>query len=71
MKTKFRVSANDTIKAMIFSNNKLVSQLYDSGFTTINQVKTTLKNKLNDYNKKGSFTYSILNETKDTYWSNR
>lgn len=72
MKTNFRISINDTVKAHIFnSEGKLVGQLYDSGFTTIEQVKNALKQKLNDYNKKGSFTYSISNEDKQTYWSNR
>lgn len=73
MKTPFRISQNDTVKAMIFnSDDKLLASVYDSGFTTIEQVKNTLKQKLNDYNKSSKkFTYSITNEDKQTYWSNR
>lgn len=73
MKTPFRISQNDTVKAMIFnSNDKLVGQIYDSGFTTIDQVKSALKQKLNDYDKSSKrYTYSITNEDKNTYWSNR
>lgn len=72
MKTKFRISANDTVKAQIFnSDDKLIASLYDSGFTTISQIKSSLLGKVNDYNKRGKFTYSIVNEDKETYWSNR
>lgn len=73
MKTPFRISHNDTVTGYIYNKDgKLLAQCYDSGFTTIGQVKDRLKSKLNDYvkNNKG-YTYSITNEDKQTYWSNR
>lgn len=49
MKTNFRISQNDTVKAQVFnSEDKLIGQVYDSGFTTIQAVKNALLSKIND-----------------------
>lgn len=66
---RFRISKHDMVKAHIFNKDgKLLTTLYDSGFTTIDQIKTTLRGKVNGYNKT---SISISNEDKQTYWSNR
>ena len=68
MKTRFRISENDTIKATLTKNGKIVASLYDSSFTTINQVIECLNRKVNDCEKgKGDFYYSILNVDKDMH----
>lgn len=52
MKKKFRVSKNDTIKATASGKNGLLSTVYDSGFTTINQVVGKLISKIPYYSGK-------------------
>lgn len=71
MSTRFRVSENDTIKGHLTIDKKLVVVVYDSGFSTISQVVTSLKSKVNDYDKrrKGEIYISISNQTKDTFKS--
>ena len=47
---RFRICQNDTVKATVSSykthNYKLLATVYDSGFTTINQVINTLNRKI-------------------------
>ena len=70
-KQVFRIGQNDTIKAHLTKNGKLIATVYDSGFTSIRQVKDALNRKVSDYDKgKGDLYYSILNEDKQTHWSN-
>lgn len=72
MKTIFRIGQHDTVIACLFNSNyKVIATIYDSGFTTIGQVKSALLIKVNDYDKKGSYNYSIVNKNKGTYWTNR
>jgi len=48
MKTRFRIKANDTIKASCNNKEtgKFLSSIYDSGFTTIGQVESALLRKI-------------------------
>ena len=61
MKTKFRISKNDTIKATASGQNGLLLTVYDSGFTTISQVVGKLISKIPYYSGK-SIEISIYNE---------
>lgn len=71
-KPPFRISAEDTIKAHLFSGSKLISIVYDSGFTNINQVKQALDRKVSDYDRTSKkLVYRITNEDKQTYWTNK
>lgn len=70
MKTRFRVSHSDTITGNLYSpNGKLLTIVYDSGFTTIKQVERALLRKC-CHPPKGT-KFSIKNEDKGTYWTNR
>lgn len=65
MKTRFRISANDTIKATMSSaEGKLLSTVYDSQFTTIGEVVSVLIARV-PYTPTKSVSISIYNETKD------
>lgn len=60
-KTRFRISKNDTIKACLFINNQLITSIYDSEFTTINEVVYSLFKKTH---YKGMHCYiSIYNQS--------
>lgn len=66
MRTPFRIAYNDTIRAYGYNRtNKLVVQLYDSGFTKISQVIDRLSEK-----SSGQLTrlerVNIVNKDKDT-----
>lgn len=66
MRTPFRIAYNDTIRAYGYNRtNKLVVQLYDSGFTKISQVIDRLSEK-----SSGLLTrlerVNIVNKDKDT-----
>lgn len=66
MRTPFRIAYNDTIRAYGYNRtNKLVVQLYDSGFTKISQVIGRLSEK-----SSGLLTrlerVNIVNKDKDT-----
>ena len=46
MKTRFRVNRNDTVKIqLVDKEGKLLTTLYDSGFTTIKQCYNTVLSK--------------------------
>ena len=60
---RFRISKNDTIKATAFTGGKLLASLYDSQFTTIDQITSTLIGKIPYFSGK-SIEISIYNETK-------
>ncbi|MDA3614743.1 hypothetical protein [Polluticaenibacter yanchengensis] len=67
-KTTFRMKESDTIKAMLYNRSgKLLTSIYDSGFSRIEQVRSALKSKC-CHPPKGT-KISILNQTKDQYWS--
>ena len=62
----FRISKNDEIKARALSeNNNLLALVYDSGFTTINEVVNVLMNKI-PYTSGKKITIVITNVTKET-----
>ena len=62
----FRISKNDEIKARALSeNNNLLALVYDSGFTTINEVVSVLMNKI-PYTSGKKITIVITNVTKET-----
>lgn len=65
MKTKFRVSKNDTIKAIARGQNGLLSTVYDSEFSTIDQVVSRLLSKIPYYSGK-IIEISIYNIDKQT-----
>ena len=64
MKKRFRISANDTIKATLTINRQLVSSLYDSGFTTKNEVFNILCSKVHYKGLKGECNISIPEKMK-------
>ena len=63
MKTKFRISKDDTIKAAIRGNGRLLAIVYDSQFTTIDEVVGRLISKV-PYFSGSKVEISIRNETK-------
>ena len=69
---RFRIKSRDTIKATACCSvsRKLLSSVYDSGFTTIESVKSALMRKIPYYN--GSvIDVSIVNTDEETYKSIR
>ena len=69
MKTRFRVNRNDTVKAqLVDKEGKLLTSLYDSGFTTIKQCYNAVLSKCCNPPKETRF--NIYNEDQDTYYSN-
>ena len=65
-KQVFRISKNDEIKARALSeNNNLLALVYDSGFTTINEVVNVLMSKI-QYTSSKKITIVITNITKET-----
>ena len=69
MKTRFRVNRNDTVKVqLVDKEGKLLTTLYDSGFTTIKQCYNVVLSKCCNPPKKTGF--NIYNEDQDTYYSN-
>ena len=68
-KTRFRIKYEATIKACLYTKEgKLITTLYDSGFTSLKQVHQTLLSKVCNPPKNTKF--SVLNTDSDTYWSN-
>ena len=66
----FRIAESDTITASLYNaSGRLLTTIYDSGYTTIKQVESALLRKCCHPPKNTQF--SIKNEDKDTYWSNR
>ena len=69
MKTRFRVNRNDTVKIqLVDKEGKLLTSLYDSGFTTIKQCYNAVLSKYCNPPKETGF--NIYNEDQDTYYSN-
>ena len=69
MKTRFRVNRHDTVKIqLVDKGGKLLTTLYDSGFTTIRQCYNAVLSKCCNPPKETRF--NIYNEDKDTYYSN-
>ena len=67
MKTRFRIKKDDTIQAYAKNvNGKLLSSLYDSGFTTIEQVRIAILRKIS-YFSGNKIDISITNETEQTW----
>lgn len=66
MKKRFRIKETDTIKATATSvqTRKLLSSIYDSGFTSIDEVKDILLSKIPYFGGK-KIDISILNIDKD------
>lgn len=61
-----RISAKDTIKAHGFNKgNRLVAQVYDSGFTTVESVIDKLCERSSGFLSK-VMRVEIVNKTKDT-----
>ena len=62
-KTRFRIKANDTIKATMSADNtgKLLATVYDSGFSTIGEVVNKLISKV-PYTNSGKVYISIYNQ---------
>lgn len=63
MKTRFRISKDDTIKATISCNYVLLNSIYDSQFTTIGEVISRLISKVPYFQSK-YVEINIYNETK-------
>lgn len=62
MKTRFRLSKNDTVKGFLLSpRGKILASIYDSGFRTKNGVYRALVRKVGYYEGK-SVTCSITTE---------
>lgn len=67
---RFRIAQNDTITANLYSpSGKLLTTIYDSGYTRISQVESALLRKC--CNPPRGTNFSIKNEDKGTYWTNR
>ena len=62
--TKFRISKNDEIKATASGSDGLLSSVYDSQFTTIDEVVGVLMRKIPYYSGK-KIDVEIFNMTKD------
>ena len=66
MRTRFRISKNDTVKATMSNNNGMIlASLYDSQFTTINDVVSSLVRKV-PHASTGKVNITIWNQDKDT-----
>lgn len=64
---RFRIVYNDTIKAYLYnSKGKLLTTIYDSGFTKIKEVEYPLLKKVPYFSGK-RLEVSILNEDKGTH----
>ena len=69
MKTRFRVNRNDTVKVqLVDKEGKLLTSLYDSGFTTIKQCYNAVLSKC--CNPPKEIRFNIYNKDQDTYYSN-
>lgn len=69
MKTRFRVNRNDTVRIkLVDKEGKLLTSLYDSGFTTIKQCYNAVLSKCCNPPKNTKF--SIYNEDQNTYYLN-
>lgn len=68
MATRFRISKKDTIKAYAVSesNGKILSTLYDVGFTTVSEVKNSLLRKIPFFGGK-KISIRITNQDKESY----
>ena len=69
MKNRFRVNRNDNVRIKLVSKDgKLLTTLYDSGFTTIKQCYDAVLSKCCNPPKETEF--NIYNEDQNTYYSN-
>ena len=62
---RFRVNYNDTIKGTLCINGKLVSSLYDGGFTTVKEIKDSLLRKANFFGVIKTLDFSITTLDKE------
>ena len=64
---RFRIKENDTVRATATNEEarKLLASLYDSGFTTIEQIKDTLLRKI-PYTNARKLNICIVNENEQT-----
>jgi len=67
MKIKFRIKENDTIYATVSNkeSGKLLASLYDSGFTTIGQVESSLLRKI-PYTSAKKLDFTVTNKDEQT-----
>ena len=70
MTKRFRIKEGDTIKAQAVSphSGKLLSSIYDSGYSRIKQVEKMLISKMKYYNGK-QIEIRITNESEQTWKS--
>lgn len=65
---RFRVNKNDAVRAkLVDKDGKLIVSLYDSGFTSIEEVRIALLRKA--VNPPKGTKINIFNIDADTYWS--
>lgn len=64
MKT-FRIRQSDTIKATISSNRNLLASIFDSGFSSIKEVKNNLISKIKNTNYASEAEIMIFNQDKN------
>lgn len=65
---RFRIKKTDTLKMHLYSSSgKLLTSIYDSGYTRLSQCYDALMRKC--CNPPRNTTYSVYNEENDTYWS--
>lgn len=68
--SRFRLSAKRAIKAtLVNEEGKLLTSIYDSGFSALWQVESALLSKCTNPPRKTYFC--VYDEETDTYWSNR
>lgn len=67
----FRMTRRETIKAYVSTaDGKLLASVYDSGFTTIGQVKRALISKI-PYTSSKSLVFQITNQDRETTWNSK
>lgn len=66
---RFRIKEGDTIKAhLLTKQGKLLTTIYDSGYTRLSQVYAALLSKC--CNPPKGTKYTVINTENNTYWSN-
>lgn len=69
MKTRFKLSRNDTVEANLYtSNGKLLTTLYDSGYSNLAQIHSRLIQKYP--NPPSNTKFSVFVRDSEKYWSN-
>lgn len=67
MKKPFRIAKNDIMEATLKLDDKLIADLFNKGFRSIEEVCMRLRHQVHQANKReGVLTYTIINVSKGT-----